>query len=84
MYEKLQEEHHLCLKQLKSNVFETKLGFVVCPAVFLAFVQSSLPVCTFLLIGMGRGIQCHFMLERYNFLFDFATLLSDVAVKILS
>ena len=64
-------------------VWDKAIGFGVCPAVFLAFVQSSLPVCTFLLIGMGRGIQCHFMLERYNLLSDFARCgCQDIALSV--
>ena len=52
-------------------VRDKAIGFGVCPAVFLAFVQSSLPVCTVLSIGMGRGILGHCMPERYNVCSDF-------------
>ena len=47
-------------------------GFTVCSSVFLASVQSSLHICPFQSIAMGRAILCHCMLERNNLLSDFA------------
>lgn len=47
------------------------IWFGVCPAVFLALVQSPLPMCRCLSIGIGRGILGHCMPERYNLCSDY-------------
>ena len=47
------------------------IWFGVCPAVFPALVQSPLPMCRCLSIGMGRGILGHCMPERYNLCSDY-------------
>ena len=47
------------------------IWFGVCPAVFLALVQSPFPMCRCLSIGMGRGILGHCMPERYNLCSDY-------------
>ena len=59
MYESVQEYGYLLL------------AFSVSPSVFLALVQSSLHMCTFLSIGIGRGILIPQMLEIYNLLSHF-------------
>lgn len=52
-------------------VWGRSAGFVVCPTVFLALVQSFLIMYTFLCIGMGRDILFCSMLERYSLISDF-------------
>ena len=57
------------------------IWFGVCPAVFPALVQSPLPMCRCLSIGMGRGILCHCMLERYNLLWFYKMWLSRYCLE---
>ena len=72
-YEKLKEQGHSSPLNVNLHESETELQ----PLVFvllglsLSLVQSSLTVYPFLSIGLGVGILCHCMLERYNLFCDF-------------